>query len=442
MPEILKNTQIASTIRQQIPAGAKKLAGMRPTKRRLVAYLAIMGPGIIAASAGNDAGGIATYASVGASFGYRLLWMLILMTFSLAVVQEMCARMGAATGQGLSDLIRENFGLRWTALAMLVLFVANTATIASEFVGIAASLELFGVTKYISVPIAAAVLWVLIVQGSYKAVERVFLAMSLVFLGYVGSAFLGNPDWGEAFRATVAPSFTLDRSYLMMFVATLGTTITPYMQLYVQSSTAEKGVTMRDYAYERLDVIFGCIFSNVIAFFIIMSTAATLFGAGIRIDTAADAARALEPLAGPHARTLFAIGLLGASTLAAGVLPLATAYSITEALGFEKGVSRTFAEAPVFMTIFTGLVVFGAAVSLIPGLPLIQTLIVVQALNGILLPIILLSILRLVNDREVMGPYVNGNFQNAVAWATTIAVSALSLALLASNFVDLSSLLP
>ncbi len=439
--ELPKNAKIGPAIKGQIPISARTLAGMRPTKRRLMAYLAIMGPGLIAANAGNDAGGIATYSAAGASYGYSLLWMLLLITFSLAVVQEMCARMGAATGQGLSDLIRENFGVRWTAFVMLALLVANTGTIASEFVGIAASLELFGVSKYISVPITAFVVWWLIVQGSYKAVERIFLAMSLVFLGYVGSAFLANPNWGEALRATVVPSFTLDRGYLMMFVATVGTTITPYMQVYIQSSTAEKGVTMRDFGYERFDVLAGSIFSNLIAFFIIVSTAATLFAAGIQINTAADAAKALQPLAGPYASDLFAIGLFGASTLAAGVLPLATAYSITEALGFEKGISRTFQEAPVFMSIFTGLIIFGAAFSLIPGLPLIQTLIIVQALNGVLLPIILISILKLVNDKEVMGPHVNGYVANAIAWLTTIAVSLLSILLLLSNFIDLSSFL-
>ncbi|MCL5263959.1 MAG: Nramp family divalent metal transporter [Chloroflexi bacterium] len=422
------------TLKEQIPAGAKKIAGLRPTRHRILVYLTIMGPGLIAANAGNDAGGIATYSSAGASYGYSLLWMLVLITFSLIVVQEMCARMGAATGQGLSDLIRENFGIRWTVLVMLCLFIANTGTIASEFVGIAASLELFGISKYLSVPIVALILWSLIVQGSYKLVERIFLAMSLVFLGYIGSAFLAGPNWGEALRQTVVPSFSFDSGYLTMFIATVGTTITPYMQLYIQSSVAEKGVTMRDYPYERADVIMGSIFSNTIAFFIVVCTAATLFVAGIHVNTAADAAKGLEPLAGPYAETLFAIGLFGASMLAAGVLPLATAYSLTEALGFEKGVSRSFEEAPVFMSIFTALIIFGAAVSLIPGLPLIQALIVVQVLNGVLLPVILVSILKIVNNQEVMGEHVNGPLQNVIAWATTIAVSGLSILLVVSNF--------
>lgn len=442
MPKFIKNTTIGDTIRQGIPSGARHLAGLRPTKRRLFVYLSIMGPGIIAANAGNDAGGIATYSAVGASYGYGLLWMLVLITLSLAVIQEMCARMGAVTGQGLADLIRENFGVRWTAFVLLVLFAANTGTIASEFVGIAASLELFGISKYVSVPLSAAVIWGLIVHGSYKAVERIFLAMTLVFLGYVGSAVLAQPNWGETLRHVVVPSFSLDRGYLMMFVATVGTTITPYMQLYVQSSVAEKGVTVRDYAYERVDVILGSIFSNAIAFFIIVSTAATLFIAGVQIESAADAAKALEPLAGPYARTLFGMGLFGASMLAAAVLPLATAYAITEALGFEKGISHSFADAPVFMSIFTGLIIFGVAVSLIPGLPLIQTLIIVQALNGILLPVILLSILRLVNNKEVMGEYVNGPLQNLIAWATTLGVSVLSVLLILSNILDLSRFLP
>lgn len=440
MPGLLRDHKIQDKVRERIRPTVRTLAGMRPARRRVAAYLSTMGPGIIAAAAGNDAGGIATYASVGASFGYSLLWMLVLMTISLVVVQEMCARMGAATGQGMADLIRENFGIRLTAIVMLTLFIANTAIVASEFVGIAASLELFGITRYVSVPLTAVFLWGLIVHGSYKAVERVFLLMSLVFLGYVGSAFLAHPQWSEALRHAIVPSFQFDRGYITMFIATVGTTLTPYMQIYVQSSTAEKGVTMRDYAYERLDVIFGAIFANVIAFFIIVSTAATLFASGAQVATAADAAIALAPLAGPYATTLFAIGLFGASTLAAGVLPLATAYSITEALGFEKGISRTFSEAPVFMAIFTGLIAFGAAVSLIPGLPIIQTLVAIQALNGALLPVMLFSMLKLVNDRDVMGQYVNTPFQNAIAIATAVAVSALSLLFLTTHASALGGL--
>lgn len=335
--------------------------------------------------------------------------------------------MGAATGKGLSDLIRENLGIRLTAVVMLTIIVANLSTIVSEFVGIAASLELFGLSRYLTVPLAAAFIWWLVVKGSYRAVERVFLVMSLVFLGYIVSAFLARPDWGMAVQQMVIPSFSLDRGYVTMFIATVGTTITPYMQIYVQSSTVEKGVTMRDYGYERLDVIVGSLFSNLVAFFIIVSTAATLFVAGVNIETAADAARALEPLAGVYAKELFAIGLFGASMLAAGVLPLATAYSITEALGFEKGISRSFRDAPVFMGIFTGLILLGAAISLIPGLPLIQFLVMTQVVDGVLLPILLFAILRLVNDKELMAGHVNGRIYNVLAWATAIGVAFLSI---------------
>jgi Mn2+/Fe2+ NRAMP family transporter len=400
----------------------------------ILAYIAIVGPGMIAANAGNDAGGIATYATVGADYGYSLLWVLIPITISLGIVQEMCARMGAVTGKGLADLIRERFGVRWTAVVMLALLIANAGVTVSEFVGIAAATELFGIPRYVSVPLAAAGIWWLVVKGSYKRVERVFLVMSLVFLGYIVSAFLAKPDWGQIAHEMVRPSFSFTPAYIFTFIAVVGTTISPYMQVFVQSSVVEKGVTAEDYALTRLDVWSGTIFAIAIAFFIVVSTAATLHVHGIHIETAADAARALEPLAGRYARVLFAIGLFGASMLAAGVLPLATAYSITEALGFEKGVSRTFREAPIFIGIFTFLVVVGALVAVIPGLPLIRVLIVTQVINGLLLPIILIAIQKLVNDQEVMGEYVNGRLYNIFAWLTTIIVSALSLLLILSTF--------
>jgi Mn2+/Fe2+ NRAMP family transporter len=399
----------------------------------LLAYLAILGPGMIAASAGNDAGGIATFASVGADYGYRLLWVLIPITFSLGIVQEMCARMGAVTGKGLADLIREQFGVRWTALVMLALLVANGGVTVSEFVGIAAATELFGVPRYVSVPLAAMSVWWLVVKGSYKRVERVFLLMSLVFLGYIVSAFLARPVWGEVARELVRPGFSLEPAYLFTFVAIVGTTISPYMQVFVQSSVVEKGVTAENYSLTRADVWAGTVFAILIVFFIVISTAAVLNPHGVHIETAADAARALEPLAGPYARTLFGIGLFGASMLAAGVLPLATAYSISEALGFEKGVSRSFREAPIFLGIFTFLVALGALVAIIPGLPLIRVLVVTQVINGLLLPVLLIAILRLVNNKELMGEYVNGPVYNLAAWLTTIIVSALSLLLIVSH---------
>lgn len=404
--------------------------GVRRTvarRKRLLAYIAILGPGMITANAGNDAGGIATFASVGADFGYTLLWLLIPITISLGIVQEMCARMGAVTGKGLADLIRERFGVRWTALIMLALLIANAGVTVSEFVGIAAASELFNVPHYISVPLAAILIWFLIVKGSYKKVERVFLLMSLVFLGYIISAFLSRPDWGAVAVGLVRPEFKLEHAFLFTFVAVIGTTISPYMQVYVQSSVVEKGVTPDDYAKTRLDVWVGTVFAILIVFFIIVSTAATLHKAGIQIASAEDAAHALRPLAGRYAQTLFGLGLFGASMLAAGVLPLATAYSISEALGFEKGVSRSFREAPIFIGTFTFLVAVGAAIAIVPNLPLIRVLLVTQVINGLLLPIVLFAVLRLVNNREVMGRYVNGPVYNLFAWLTAIVVTILSL---------------
>lgn len=385
---------------------------------------------MITANAGNDAGGIATFASVGAELGYRLLWVLIPITISLGLVQEMCARMGAVTGKGLADLIRERFGVRWTALVMLALLIANAGVTVSEFVGIAAATELFGISRFVSVPLAALGIWWLVVKSSYQRVERMFLLMSLVFLGYVVSAFLARPDWGTVAFELVKPSFSLDQAYLFTVVAVVGTTIAPYMQVYVQSSVVEKGVTPEDYARTRIDVWVGTVFAILIVFFIVVSTAATLHTHGIHINNAADAARALRPLAGNYAEKLFGIGLFGASMLAAGVLPLATAYSVSEALGFEKGVSRSFREAPIFLGIFTFLVAVGAAIAVIPNLPLIRVLLVTQVINGLLLPVILFAILRLVNNRELMGEYVNGPLYNVGAWLTAIIVTLLSLLLI------------
>jgi NRAMP (natural resistance-associated macrophage protein)-like metal ion transporter len=407
-------------------------------RRKYLGYLAILGPGMIAASAGNDAGGIATFAAVGAEHGYRLLWILIPITISLGLVQEMCARMGAVTGKGLADLIRERFGVRWTAVVMLALLIANGGVTVSEFVGIAAATELFGVPRFISVPLSAICIWWLVVKSSYQRVERAFLLMSLVFLGYIVSAFLARPDWSAVAGDLVKPSFSLDYAYLFTFVAVVGTTISPYMQVYVQSSVVEKGVTPEDYGRTKMDVWVGTILAILVVFFIVVSTAATLHIHGLHIESAADAARALKPLAGPYAEKLFAIGLFGASMLAAGVLPLATAYSISEALGFEKGVSRSFREAPIFLGIFTFLVAVGAAIAVIPGLPLIRVLLVTQVINGLLLPIILFAILKLVNDRELMGAHVNGLLYNLGAWLTAVVVTSLSLLLiLATLFPNL-----
>lgn len=392
-------------------------------------YLAIMGPGIIAACAGNDAGGITTYSVAGASFGNSMLWLIILLLFILIVVQEMAARMGAVTGRGLSDLIRETFGVRWTTFAMLVLLVANGGTVIAEFAGIAAASELLGVSRYIAVPIMAAVAWLIVIKGSYMVAERVFLIFTAAFLAYPIAAYLARPNWGEVMHATVVPTLQGNTVFLAMAITVVGTTVSPYMQFFLQSSVVDKGIGVEDYHYERADVISGVIFSILIAFFIMLSTAATLFPREITIETAAQAAEALVPFAGPYAEVLFAAGLFGASMLAASVLPLSTAYAVAEAFGWERGVSRSFGEAKEFTSLYTGLIVIGAIVVLVPGLSLIGTMLVSQFLNGILLPVVLVFMILLVNRRELMGRYVNGPIYNLIACATTailtLAIGAL-----------------
>ncbi len=405
---------------------------------RLFAYLAILGPGIIAANAGNDASGIATYSSVGAAFGYSLLWVFVPMVISLMIVQEMCVRMGVVTGQGLADLIREQFGVRWTALIMLALLIANTGVIISEFVGIAQASELFGIPRYFTVPVTAGLIWWLVVKGSQKRVERVFLAMSLVFFCYVISAFLVGPNWSEVGASFVKPTISSDSIYLFMIMALIGTTITPFMQVYVQSSVVEKRMDVEDLGVARADVVVGTIFACAISAFIVICAAATLHLNGVKtIDSAATAAEAFAPIAGEYAKYLFAVGLFGAAMLAMGVLPLATAYSLSEALGFEKGLSRSFREAPIFIGIFTSLIVIGAVVALIPGIPQIQLLLTTQTINGLLLPVILIAIVKLASDREIMGEHANGRIFNLLAWLISIIVSGLSLALIGKTIADM-----
>ena len=405
-------------------------------RKRFWPYLAALGPGLLAASAGNDAGGIATYASAGASYGYGLLWAMVLVTLCVGVVQEMSARMGAVTGKGFSDLVRESFTLRQTALILLTLLVANTGIIVSEFIGVAAAAELFGVSRYIAVPLAAIFVWLLVTRGSYGWVERIFLVLTLAFLAYIGAAFLARPDWHAVLAETVRPKLHFDFGYLNLLIALIGTTISPYMQLYVQSSVVEKGVTPDEYRYTRFDVIVGTISAGIVAIFIIIATAATLYPRGIKVTAAADAARALEPVAGKYAEALFGLGLLGASLLAAGVLPLATTYMMSEALGFERGVSRSWQEAPIFMGMLTGLIGLGALIALIPGLPLIPVLVGVYVLNGLLLPVELFAILRLINEPELMGEHVNGPLYNVLAWTIAIVVSTLSLTLIVMQVVE------
>lgn len=405
---------------------------------RLVAYLAVLGPGIIAANAGNDASGIATYSTAGASYGYTLLWTFIPMTISLIIAQEMCVRMGVITGKGLADLIREQFGVRWTALVMLALLIANTGIIISEFVGIAQASELFGIPRFVTVPVTAGLIWWLVVKGTQQRVEQVFLAMSLVFFGYIISAFLAKPDWSQVAVEFVKPSFKTDSAYLFTVMALIGTTVTPFMQVFVQSSVVEKGMQEEDLTLARADAITGTIFACLIAAFIVISTAATLNKQGItELDSAATAALSLEPIAGVYAKYLFGIGLFGAAMLAMGVLPLATAYSLSEALGFEKGLSRSFREAPIFLGIFTSLIVIGVIVALVPNIPQIQLLLFTQTINGVLLPVLLFAIVSLSSNREIMGKYANNLPFKTAAWTMTIIVSALSLMLIANTIIDM-----
>ncbi len=410
--------------------GGRRVRRAASQRRGLLAYLAVLGPGIIAANAGNDASGIASYSTVGARYGYSLLWILVPIVISLGLVQGMCARMGVVTGKGLADLIREQFGVRWTMLVMAALLVANAGVIVSEFVGIAAATELFGISRLYSVPLAALGIWWLVVKGSYQRVERVFLVMSLVFLGYIVSAFLARPDWNEVGREVISPSFSFETGYLYMVLVLIGTTITPFMQVFVQSSVVEKNVRPEDYALVRADVWGGTIFAGAISCFIVIAAGATLHQHGVDVETAADAARALEPVAGKFTKILFATGLLGAALLAVGVIPLATAYSVSEALGFEKGVSRNFREAPIFVGIFTFLIAVGALVAMLPGLPVIRVLLFTQFINGLLLPFILVAVLRLASNRELMGAYANGRVYNAAAWLIVAVVSALSVTLI------------
>ncbi len=410
-------------------------SGPRAARLRFAAMVGVLGPGLISAMAGDDAGGIATYASVGADFGFTLLWVLVLITISLAVIQEMAARMGAVTGKGYAELVREEMGVRPTAFVMGVLLLANGALVVSEFVGIGAAGELFGLPRWATVPSMAALIWLLVSKGSYQRVQRVFLLLTLAFLAYPISAFMAKPDWGAVARQTVTPSLQANPAYLVLVIAMVGTTITPYMQLYAQSSLAELG-SGRDVKAARTDAWAGALLSNIVAGFIIIATGATLFVAGERVDTAESAARALAPFVGHYAPWVFGAGLFGASMLAAGVLPLASAYAVTEAFGFEKGVSLTFGEAPVFNAIFGGLLAVGATIALLPGIDVIKLLVMAQFLNGTILPIMLATMLRLVNDPEVMGEHVNSRGYNAVAWITAIVVAALSIAYLALTALE------
>jgi Mn2+/Fe2+ NRAMP family transporter len=412
----------------------RRRANLSLVKYRLLAFLSILGPGFITANVDNDPGGILTYSQAGAKYGYTLLWTLIPTTIALIVIQEMAARMGAITGKGLSDLIREEFGLRATFITMAILSVADFGNIAAEFAGIASGMGVFGVGKYLSVPIGAAIVWTVIVKGRYKPVERMLILFSLIYFTYPISAFLAKPDWKMALEDTLIPQFHGDTQYILMIVGLIGTTITPWMQFYLQASIVEKGVDRRHYNLSRWDVIVGCIVTDVIAFFIVVACAATIYKAGGgEITDAAQAAKALTPFAGKFAGALFAVGLVNASLLAAAILPLATAYNICEGLGFESGVERRFSEAPIFYWLYTLLIVGGAGFVLIPRMPLLKVILFSQVANGVLLPFVLFYMLMLINRKRIMQEYTNNIWQNAVAWTTAIVMVVLTAGLVWST---------
>ncbi len=402
---------------------------------RLGLFFLLIGPGIITSNVDNDAGGIATYSLAGAEFGLSLLWTLLPITLALIIIQEMCARMGVVSGKGLSDLIRERFGAKVTFYLMGILFLTNLGNTVSEFAGVAASMEIFGISKYISVPLGAAFVWWLVVKGNYKSVEKAFLVACLFYLSYIISGFMGKPDWSEVQTAFLTPRIDLNPRLLTMVVGVVGTTIAPWMQFYLQSSVVDKGLKADAYQYTRMDVIFGSLTVNVVAFFIIMLCAITLFPAGIKINNAQDAALALAPLAGKYCSWLFAFGLLNASLFAASILPLSTAYTICEAFGWEASLNRKFTEAPQFYGFYSLSILIGAAIILTPDAPLISIMFYSQVLNGMLLPVILVFMLILINDRKIMGNYTNGIVVNFLSWVTVITLICLSLAMVITSLM-------
>jgi len=400
-------------------------------KTRILIFFAVVGPGFITANVDNDAGGIWTYSAAGAQFGHMLLWTMIPVTIALIVVQEIAARMGAVTGKGLSDLIREEFGLRITFFMMLGILVVNFGNVVTEFAGIASSLGLFGLSKNITVPVCAVIVWLIVVKGQYKSVEKIFLVASFFYFTYIVGGVLAKPAWLDATIKTVTPpplAAFHSTPYLYMVIGLVGTTIAPWMQFYLQASIVEKGVSRRQYSTSRLDVVAGCIFTDIVAWFIIVACAATLYVHGYRdIKDASDAAQALKPLAGRYAYILFSLGLFNASLFAASILPLSTAYTVCEGMGFESGVDKKFGDAPVFYWLYTILIIAGAGVILIPNLPLVKISILSQVVNGLVLPFVLVFMLLLVNRKELMGEYVNSTWFNIVAWATTVIMIVLTV---------------
>lgn len=421
-----------------IPASEQPGVGAKRAPSRLLLILAAMGPGIITAMAGNDAGGISTYSTAGANFGFGTLWVIPIMCVLLIVVETTAGRMGAVTGKGFAALIRERFGIRLAALAMLALLVGNVATTFSEFAGIASGMEMFGVSKYISVPVAALAVWLLVVGGSYKRVQNVFLALSLVFITYIIAAFLAQPNWAEAAHDTVVPTVVGDVGFISLVIAMIGTTIAPWMMFFTQSNVVEKGLTTKDLFSQRVDAVSGTIAACIVAWFIIVTTGAVLFPAGISIDSAADAAAALAPFAGPYAEALFAVGLIAASFLAACVLPLTTAFVICEAFGWEAGVSFKWREAPTFKSIFTFVIAFSAIVVLLPDVNLLAMMLTAQFVNGVILPILLAFMAIISADKRIMGAYRSRRVSKVLLWATVGVVAILTAVLLAMQVMGLA----
>jgi Mn2+/Fe2+ NRAMP family transporter len=400
--------------------------------KTLLIFLVVAGPGIITSNVDNDAGGIATYSIAGANFGYSLLWSLIPIMVALVIIQEMSARMGVVTGKGLSDLIRERFGVRITFYLLLALVLTNFGNVIAEFAGVASSLEIFYIPKYVSIPISAFLVWLLVVKGTYRSVEKIFLFACLFYITYIISGFLAKPDWDLVKNSVIAPKFEFSAGCLGMLIGLVGTTIAPWMQFYLQAAVVEKDIKVKDYKYSSLDVILGSLIVTIVAGFIILTCGATLFKAGIRIETAKDAALALKPLAGKYCSYLFAFGLLNASLFAASILPLSTAFVVCEGMGWENGVNKKFSEAPQFYGLYSLLIFLGAAVVLLPGIPLIPVMYISQVINGIVLPAILIFMLILINNKKLMGEYVNKGVYNFISWGTVIILVGLSIALLVS----------
>lgn len=408
-------------------------------RARVLVLLGAIGPGVLTAMAGNDAGGISTFSVAGADFGYATLWLIPIMTLQLAVVQETVSRMGAVSGKGFAALIREKFGLRPSFLAMMLLLFSNLATSVSEFAGIAAATSVLGISKYISVPLAALVVWLLVVRGSYRNVEKILLALSAVFIAYIGAMALSQPDWGTVIKSTVVPTFIPSQAFILIVIAAIGTTVAPWMQFFQQANVVDKGITAKDLKMQRIDVVAGSVAAGFIAWAIVVTTGTVLFPDGVRVDSAAAAALALEPALGQYATALFALGLFSASLLAACVLPLTAAYAVCEAFGWERGLDRSWSEAPAFIGIYTFVIIFGAAFVLIPGLDLILLMVFSQFIGGILLPFLLVYMIKIANDRRIMGRYVNSRGFNFVSWATVLVIIGLTIALVGMTAIGMVS---